>query len=224
MRSFLATVYRIVEKDLRIESRSRRVTTTMAMFALLVVLAFAFSFVKTFRNPAVLGRGALWVAFVFGGTLGVTKTATVEDDNAALDGILLAPVDRSAVYLGKVTSTSLFVFAVNVLTLGATAVLLGYAPTLRTALALLGVLAVAAVGFAAVGVVVATLTVRAGVDELALPLLLVPLVVPVLLAGVELTAALTAGAPTGSWLRLLVIYTAVLLLAGVATFDFVVVE
>lgn len=224
MRSFLAAVFRIVRKDLRIESRSRRVTTTMAMFALLIVLAFAFSFVKTFRNPAVLGRGALWIAFVFGGTLGVTKTATVEDDDAALDGILLAPVDRSAIYLGKVTSTSLFVFTVNVLTLGATAVLLGYAPTLRTALALFGVLAVAAVGFAAVGVVVATLTFRAGLDELALPLLLVPLVVPVLLAGVELTAALTAGAPTGSWLRLLVIYTAVLLLAGLATFDFVVEE
>ena len=224
MRSFLAAVSRIVRKDLRIESRSRRVTTTMAMFALLIVLAFAFSFVKTFRNPAVLGRGALWIAFVFGGTLGVTKTATVEDDDAALDGLLLAPVDRSTIYLGKVTSTSLFVFAVNVLTLGATAVLLGYAPTLRTALALLGVLAVAAVGFAAVGVVVATLTTRAGLDELALPLLLVPLVVPVLLAGVELTAALTAGAPTGSWLRLLVIYTAVLLLAGLATFDFVVEE
>jgi heme exporter protein B len=224
VRSFLAAVSRIVRKDLRIESRSRRVTTTMAMFALLIVLAFAFSFVKTFRNPAVLGRGALWIAFVFGGTLGVTKTATVEDDDAALDGLLLAPVDRSAIYLGKVTSTSLFVFAVNVLTLGATAVLLGYAPTIRTALALLGVLAVAAVGFAAVGVVVATLTARAGLDELALPLLLVPLVVPVLLAGVELTAALTTGAPTGSWLRLLVVYTAVLLLAGVATFDFVVEE
>ncbi|QGX94257.1 cytochrome C biogenesis protein [Haloplanus rallus] len=224
MRRFLATIYRIVRKDLLLESRTKSVTTTMAVFALLVVLAFAFSFVKTFRNPAVLGRGALWIAFVFGGTLGVTKTAALEDRNGALDGMLLAPVDRSAVYLGKVASTSLFVFAVNVVTLGATTVLLDYAPTPRTVVALVGVVAVAAVGFAAVGVVVATLTFRSGLDELALPLLLVPLVVPVLLAGVELTAALTTGARTGTWLRLLCLYSGVLLLAGLATFEFVVEE
>lgn len=224
MRAFLAAIYRIVRKDLLLESRTKSVTTTMAVFALLVVLAFAFSFVKTFRNPAVLGRGALWIAFVFGGTLGVTKTAALEDRNGALDGMLVAPVDRSAVYLGKVVSTSLFVFAVNVMTLGATTILLGYAPTLRTVAALIGVVAVAAVGFAAVGVVVATLTFRSGLDELALPLLLVPLVVPVLLAGVELTAALTAGARTGPWLRLLCLYSGVLLLAGLATFEFVVEE
>jgi len=103
-------------------------------------------------------------------------------------------------------------------------VLLGYTPTTRTALAVVGILAIAAVGFAAVGVVVATLTLRSGLDELALPLLLVPLVVPVLLAGVELTAALTTGGRTGSWFRLLCVYTGVLLLAGVATFEFVVEE
>ncbi|AZH26369.1 heme exporter protein CcmB [Haloplanus aerogenes] len=224
MRAFLVAVFRIVRKDLRVESRTKGITTTTAVFALLVVLAFAFSFVKTFREPAVLGRGALWIAFVFGGTLGVTKAAAIEDRNAALDGLLVAPVDRSAVYLGKVTSTALFVFVVNVVTLGVTTVFLGYAPTPRTALAVVGILAIAAVGFAAVGVVVATLTYRSGLDELALPLLLVPLVVPVLLAGVELTAALTAGAPLGSWLRLLCLYTGVLLLAGVATFEFVVEE
>jgi len=224
MRAFLAAVYRIVRKDLLIESRTKGVTTTTSVFALLVVLTFAFSFVKTFREPAALGRGALWIAFVFGGTLGVTKAAAVEDRNAALDGLLVAPIDRSAVYLGKVTSTALFVFGVNVVTLGATMVLLGYDPTPRTALAVVGILAVAAVGFAAVGVVVATLTLRSGLDELALPLLLVPLVVPVLLAGVELTAALTTGGRTGSWFRLLCLYTGVLLLAGVATFEFVVEE
>jgi heme exporter protein B len=224
MSGFLAAIYRIVKKDLLIESRTKGVTTTTTVFALLIVLAFAFSFVKTFREPAVLGRGALWIAFVFGGTLGVTKAAAVEDRNAALDGLLVAPIDRSAVYLGKVTSTALFVFGVNVVTLGATMVLLGYAPTPRTALAVVGVLAVAAVGFAAVGVVVATLTLRSGLDELALPLLLVPLVVPVLLAGVELTAALTTGGRTGSWFRLLSLYTGVLLLAGVATFEYVVEE
>jgi heme exporter protein B len=224
MTSLLAGVYLIVRKDLLVERRTKSVTTTTAVFALLVVLAFAFGFAKTATDLAALGRGALWIAFVFGGTLAVTKTAAVEDRNGALDGLLVAPVDRSAVYLGKVTSTALFVFAVNVLTLGATTVFLGYAPTVGTALAVVGVLAVAAVGFAAVGVVVATLTLRSGLDELALPVLLVPLVVPVLLSGVELTTALATGARTGNWLQVLCLYTGILLLAGLGTFEFVVEE
>jgi heme exporter protein B len=222
VRSFLAAVYHIVKKDFVVERRAKQVTSTAAVFGLLVVLAFAFSFVKTLENPQVIGRGALWIAFIFGGTLGVTKTTAVEERNAALDGLLLAPVDRSAVYLGKVASTSVFVFAVNLLTLGATIVFLGYAPTVQTALSLVGVLAVAAVGFSAVGVVVSILTFKSGLDQLALPILLVPLVVPVLLSGVELTAALTTGAPTGSWLRLLCLYTGILLLVGLATFEYVV--
>ena len=222
MTPFLATVYHIVKKDLVVETRTKQVTTTAAVFGLLVVLAFAFSFVKSLENPQVVGRGALWIAFIFGGTLGVTKTTAVEERNAALDGLLLAPVDRSAVYLGKVASTSVFVFAVNLLTLGATMVFLGYAPTPQTVLSLVGILAVAAVGFSAVGVVVSILTFRSGLDQLVLPILLVPLVVPVLLSGVELTAALSTGAPTGSWLRLLCLYTGILLLAGLATFEYVV--
>ncbi|EMA46878.1 ABC-type transport system permease protein 1 (heme exporter protein B) [Halococcus morrhuae DSM 1307] len=148
----------------------------------------------------------------------------VEDENDALTGLLLAPVDRSAVYIGKVLSTTMFVLAVDLVTLGAAVVLLGYPIAATMVLPLVGVLAVAAFGFSAVGVVVATLTVRSGLGQLAIPILLVPLVVPVLLSGVELTAALASGAPTGGWLRVLAAYAGILFLAGLATFEFVVEE
>ena len=110
------------------------------------------------------------------------------------------------------------------MTLGAAVVLLGYQVATTMVLPLVGVLAVSAFGFSAVGVVVATLTVRSGLGQLAIPVLLIPLVVPVLLSGVELTAALASGAPTGGWLRVLAAYAGILFLAGLATFEFVVEE
>lgn len=224
MRGYLAAVSLVLRKDLLVEARTKQVTTTAVVFSLLVVLTFAFGFVKTFENPRIVGRGALWISFVFAGTLGVTKTAAIENRNAAFDGLLLAPVDRSAVYVGKVLSTALFVLSVDLVTLGATVVFLGYSPAPSTVPPLVGVLAVAAFGFSAVGVVVSMLTVRSNLDELALPVLLVPLVVPVLLAGVELTDALATGEPAGTWLRVLCAYAGILFLAGLATFEYVVEE
>lgn len=224
MRQYLTAVYLLLRKDFLVETRTKQVTTTAAVFALLVVLAFAFGFVKTLADPRIVGRGALWIAFVFAGTLGVTKATAVERQNAAFDGLLLAPVDRSAVYVGKVLSTTVFVLLVDLVTLGATVVFLGYEPALPTVAPIVGVLAVAALGFSAVGVVVSTLTFRSSLGELALPVLLVPLVVPVLLAGVELTDAFATGEPTATWLQVLCSYTGILLLAGLATFEFVVEE
>ncbi|WP_137284412.1 heme exporter protein CcmB [Halorussus salinisoli] len=224
MKAYLTAVAHVVRKDLLVEARTKRVTATAAVFALLIVLSFAFSFVKSFEDPRVVGRGALWIAFLFAGTLGASKTTAIEKRNGALDGLLLAPIDRSAIYVGKVVSTATFVLAVDVVTLASTVVFLGWTPTARTVGALVGVLAAAAVGFAAVAVVVSTLTFRSGLDELALPVLLVPLVVPLLLAGVELTAALATGAPLGSWLQILLAYAGVLFFAGLATFEFVLEE
>ncbi|WP_154019964.1 heme exporter protein CcmB [Halococcus sediminicola] len=224
VKGFLAATYHVIRKDIVAELRTRQLTTTATVFGLLVVLTFAFSFVKTFADPRIVGRGALWIAFVFAGTVGVSETMAIEDENDALTGLLLAPVDRSAVYIGKVLSTTMFVLAVDLVTLGAAVVLLGYPIAAEMLLPLIGVLAVAAFGFSAVGVVVATLTVRSGLGQLAIPILLVPLVVPVLLSGVELTAALASGAPTGGWLRVLAAYAGILFLAGLATFEFVVEE
>ena len=163
MSSFLGAIYRVLRKDLQIERRTKQVTTTVAVFALLVVLTFAFSFVQTLQSAALLGRGALWVAFVFAGTFGVTKTIELEDRNGALDGLLIAPIDRSAIYLGKVLSTTVFIFAVSLLTLAATSVFLGYSPSMSTAAAIVGVLLVSAVGRLAVPLFAVWLAVAADV-------------------------------------------------------------
>lgn len=222
MKGFLLAIWAIVRKDLRVEARTKQVATNAAVFALLVVLAFAFSFVQTATDPQLIGRGALWVAFVFAGTTGVTKTVGLENRNGALDGLLLAPIDWSAIYLGKVVSTTVFTVLVELVTLGASVVLLGYSVPGGRALPLVGVLSLAAFGFASVAVIVTTLVHRSPLDELVVPVLLVPLVVPVLLAGIELTRLVTVGGPTATWLQLLAAYSGILFLAGIATFDYLV--
>ncbi|SDD09338.1 heme exporter protein CcmB [Natrinema hispanicum] len=220
--SYWRTVLEVARKDLRIELRSKQVLNTAAVFALLVVIIFAFSFARTFANIDVVASGALWVAFVFAGTFSVSQSVAVEEADAGLDSLLLVPVDRSAIYVGKVVSNTAFTAAVAVITLGCIVVFLDFTVLPGTTPLLLLVIALAAFGFAATGVLIATITARARLSDLLLPLLLVPLVIPVLLAGVELTRAISEGLPLWRWFRLLLAYDGVLFLIGVALFEYVV--
>ena len=222
--TYLRVAGEIARKDLVLELRSKRVLSTAVVFALLVVVTFAFSFAKSFTDLAAVGHGALWISFVFAGTLSVTQSGELESRDGAVDGLMLVPVDRSAIYVGKVASNTTFVTGVELLTLAFVSVFLGYAPPLAVLPTLVGVVVLASLGFSAVGVVLSMLTAKSQVRELLLPALLIPLTVPVLLAGVELTRALTGGGVLDQWLRLLVAYDGILLLAGLMTFEYVLEE
>lgn len=222
VRTYLRAVWTVLRKDLLVEVRSKRVLSTSVVFALLVVVAFAFGFAKSVADLRVLGRGALWIAFVFAGTISVTQAVTAENRDSAIDGLLLAPVDRTAIYFGKVASNTIFVASVSLLTLVATTVFLNYRPPASMLAALTGTILLASLGFASVGVVLALLAARSDLRTSLVPILLVPLVVPVLLAGVELTRLLAVGGDPSAWVRLLVGYTGILLLAGMLVFETVV--
>ncbi|EFW90915.1 ABC-type transport system permease protein 1 (heme exporter protein B) [Haladaptatus paucihalophilus DX253] len=222
MRAFLRVAAEVVRKDLLVEARSKRVLNTAVVFSLLVVVVFAFGFAQTFVNLDTIGSGALWVSFVFAGTFGVIQSAVSEEQDAALDGLLLAPVDRSAIYVGKVVSSTAFVAGVELLTVGFVVVFLDYSPPVAAVPALVGIVVAASFGFSAAGVVLSLLTVKSQLRELLLPMLLVPLVIPVLLAGVSLTRGLTTGESLRSWVVLLLAYDGILFLAGFVTFEYVV--
>ncbi len=222
--TYLRAMWTIVRKDLLVELRSKRVFATSLVFALLVVVAFAFGFAKSVSDLTVLGRGALWIAFVFAGTISVTQAVTAENRDSAIDGLLLAPVDRTAIYFGKVASNTLFVASVSLLTLVAITVFLNYRPPVTMLAALAGTILVASLGFSAVGVVLSLLAAQSNLRTSLVPILLVPLVIPVLLAGVELTRLLSIGGDVSAWLRLLVAYTGILLLAGMVVFEAVVAD
>jgi heme exporter protein B len=222
MRAFLRVAAEVVRKDLLVEARSKRVLNTAVVFSLLVVVVFAFGFAQTFVDLDTIGSGALWVAFVFAGTFGVIQGAVSEEQDAALDGLLLVPVDRSAIYVGKVVSSTAFVAGVELLTVGFVVVFLDYSPPVAAVPALVGIVVAASFGFSAAGVVLSLLTVKSQLRELLLPMLLVPLVIPVLLAGVSLTRGLTTGESLRSWVVLLLAYDGILFLAGFVTFEYVV--
>ncbi|WP_423745679.1 heme exporter protein CcmB (plasmid) [Haladaptatus sp. SPP-AMP-3] len=222
MRAFLRVAAEVVRKDLLVEARSKRVLNTAVVFSLLVVVVFAFGFAQTFVDLDTIGSGALWVSFVFAGTFGVIQSAVSEEQDAALDGLLLAPVDRSAIYVGKVVSSTAFVAGVELLTVGFVVVFLDYSPPVAAVPALVGIVVAASFGFSAAGVILSLLTVKSQLRELLLPMLLVPLVIPVLLAGVSLTRGLTTGESPRSWVVLLLAYDGILFLAGFVTFEYVV--
>jgi heme exporter protein B len=217
---YFRVVLAIARKDLLVELRSKRRVNGAAVLALLIVVVFSFVFVRRVQNQAAIARGALWFALVFAGMLALTRGLALEETNAAIEGLMLAPVDRSAIYLGKVCSAVVFITAIGWLNLAAVTVFLDNPFSLAAAGQLLAVFPLAALGFSAVGVLLTMLTLNSQLQESVLPVLLVPLVIPVVLAGIELSQPASGPGSTG-WLRILLVYDALVLLTGWMSFEFV---
>lgn len=222
--SYLRVVYEVARKDVIVEARQKRTLNAAVIFALLIVVVFSFVFGEQVADRAVLARGALWLAVVFGGAVGMSHTVALEGQNDAMDGLLLAPVDRSAVYLGKVLSSTVFIGGISLLSVGFVVVFLDYSFGAGTLGRVLAVVVLVALGFSAVGVLLSVLMLHSGLQESLLPVLLVPLVIPLLLAGTELTRPTLATADATIWRRLLLVYDGLVLLVGWTTFEYVVEE
>jgi len=205
---YLRVVWAVARKDFILELRSKQALPLSIALSLLIVVAFAFSF-----GGATEGTGALWVAFIFAGTLGVMQSISVETQNSALDGMLLVPISRSAIYLGKVISSTIFVTIIGVITMGAISVFLQATPAVSDLATQLMVVFLFSLGFSAVAVVVSIIATFTSISALLLPVLLVPLVVPALLAGVELMAT-----GQSTWITVLLSYDGIMLTAGLLVF------
>jgi heme exporter protein B len=201
----------VAAKDLRVELRSRTAFVSAVTLAALILLIFNFA-----RDAAVVSREALvpsvlWVTLAFVGVTVLNRSFTMERENGALDGLLLAPVSRSAVFLGKYLANLAFVLVVEVVTV--LLVVLFFGADLRGTLgALLATVFLASAGFVAIGTVFAAMTARTRFAELMLPLLLLPFLVPPVIAGVQVTTRLLAGRPVSEiagWLRILGLYDVV---------------
>src|SRR5688572_5181432 len=193
----------IVAKDLRLELRRIEGLATVAIFALLVSLMFVFAGDPTPADLRRLGPGALWIALLFAGALGFARWFAQEERNAALQGLLLTPVDRAALFAGKWLGATLFLLVIEAILVPATLEMYGIAPGRAWGwLALL--LVVVTVGYAALGTFFAAVAARTTAGELLLPILLFPLSVPLVLAGAEGAQALLAGDPAAfrDWLGL----------------------
>ena len=206
----------IAAKDIRVELASRTAIATAVTFAILVLVIFNFA-----RDPAevrfeVLAPSVLWVTSAFAGVVTLNRSFAMERERGAMDGLLLAPVSRSAIYFGKYLANLAFVLVVNAVLLPL--FILFFNVNLTSALGWIGLLlALAAAGYVAVGTLLAAMTVRTRFAELMLPVLLLSFLVPPVLVGVQATTRLLGGRPLGEiigWVRFLVVYDIVFLVLG----------
>jgi heme exporter protein CcmB len=220
----LRVAWLVARKDLVVEARSRELLYTTIFFAMACVLIFAFGFVRGGENGQPVedaAAGVLWVSLIFSGTLALGRAFERERQAETLRALLLAPVERGAVYLGKLFALLLLMAGVEIIIVPVVGLLFG-APLGRAPWLLTGLLVSGTIGFAAVGTLFAAMLVRAHSRDVLLPVLLYPIAVPVVLAGVQGTTAIFGVEPNlaraREWLGMLVFFDAVFVTLALWTF------
>jgi len=188
---FLRATLAVTSKDLRIEVRAREIVYSMVFFAALVVLLFAFSFTREGVADRNAVAGVLWIAVALTGTLGQGRAMDREREGNTMRALLLAPIDRTAIYLGKLLGIVAFMLLAEVSSVPLVALFFDV-PLLSVGGTLMALLLLGTVGFAAVGSLFAAMLMRARARDVLLGILLYPVVIPILLAGVRGTQALLA--------------------------------
>jgi len=227
VKGFLRAVWLVTRKDLLIETRTREIFFTTVFFALACVMVFAFGFVREGRPVQDAAAGILWIAIAFSGTLALGRAFERERQAETLRALLLSPIDRPALYVGKLLGILALLVAVEALVVPLVA-LMFQARMFDHALLMLGLLGAGTLGFAAVGTLFAAMLVRARSRDVMLPVLLYPITVPVIIAGVRGTAALLqpeADLPMArAWLAMLVFFDVVFVTLALWTFEPVMTE
>src|SRR5262245_58709116 len=219
---FARTVWLVLHKDLTVEVRSREIAYTTLFFAVSCVLVFAFALVREGRPIEDGAAGILWIAIAFAGTLALGRTFERERQSETLRALLLAPTDRPAIYLGKLLGILALLVAAEAVLIPLVS-LLFQAPFLRHPFWLASIVLTGTLGFAAVGTLFAAMLVRARSRDVLLPVLLYPITVPVIIAGVRGTAALLQPevdvAIVQFWVALLVFFDVVFVTLALWTFE-----
>jgi heme exporter protein B len=222
MGAFFRVAWIVMRKDLTVEVRSREIVYTTLFFAVSCVLVFAVSFVRDGRALEDAAAGILWIAIAFAGTLALGRTFEHERHTETLRALMLAPCDRPAIYIGKLAGILALLAAVELVVVPLVA-LLFQAPLFARPLLMLGLLGCGTTGFAAVGTLFAAMLTRARSRDVLLPILLYPVTIPVMIAGVRGTMALAQPAPdvamAGLWLSLLLCFDVVFVTLALWTFE-----
>ncbi|MEK7330667.1 MAG: heme exporter protein CcmB [Candidatus Eisenbacteria bacterium] len=211
----------IAGKDLRLEFRSRTAFLSALVFTALVLAIFQFARDPTAVSAVDLAPGILWITFSFAGLLGLNRAFALERENRALDGLLLSPASRTALYLGKVLANLVFVGLVEAIALPLFAIFFNV-PVLGVLGPLVAVIALATIGFVAVGTLMSSIAVSTRFAELMLPVLMLPFLMPPITAAVQMTARIFAGRPFSEiigWLKLLVAYDVAFLVVCILVFE-----
>jgi heme exporter protein B len=222
--AYLRAIAAIVRKDLAAELRSRELLGGMLVFSLLLILIFNFALQLDARARQSVTAGVLWAIFAFAGTLGLNRSMALEVDRGCLDGLLLAPVDRSALFFGKAAGNLIFMLLVEMIVLPVYSAL--YSTNLLRP-GLFGIVLLGSIGYVVVGTLLSSMAVQARTRDILLPLLLFPVVLPVVIAAVKATSGLLEAVPAEEirgWINLLIAYDVIFTAVAFMTFDYIVEE
>lgn len=218
----LAAALFIARKDLAVELRTRSAFLSVVVFALLAIVIFFFAWDPTAVTSTDLAPGVLWVTFTFAGLLGLHRSFGVEMQDRAIDALLIAPVERESIYIGKAIAN--IVFTAALLLVAVPALALFYNLPFGASLAALGVVALlAAIGLVAVGTLFSSMSVNTRLAELLLPMLSLPFFVPIVMASAGASTSLIAGRPIAEampWLRILVAFDIVFAVSCALAFPY----
>lgn len=219
----LRTVAALVWRDLLAEYRTRDVLGGGVVFALLVLVVFNFALDLRLDNAEELAPGILWIGFAFAGMLSFGRSFAGERERGSLDGLLLAPIDRGAIYLARLTTNAVLMAVVELVSLPVFVALYNVRLVWSEMLA---VVALGTIGFSGAGTLVAAIAANTRAREVMLPLLLLPLAVPVLIASVKATAVALGARPveTLPWLELLAGFDVVVVATSYLVFEYVLEE
>lgn len=220
-------------KDLRVEYRSREIVYTMAFFAVMVLLIFSFAFIKEGKPQGDVVPGILWVALAFAGTLGLSRAFDRERESDTMRGLLLAPVPRTAVFLGKAIGIASFMLIVEIILVPLVAMLFG-APLFDYPLPLILSLLLGTIGYSVIGCVFAAMLLRTRSRDVLLPVVLYPILIPLLIAATKAVASLLEGAGDPNavadleaayfWIKFLTVYDMIFIMVALWTFESLVIE
>lgn len=219
----MGSIAAILGKDLRLELRGAGITIFLVVFSILVLTVLVIAFGPS-PSSAPTAAGTLWVALIFAGVLGASRVISTEREDGSIYALLLSPIESGVIFAAKFAAAFGFIVVAESAALFLLVLFMGldFSSTLLpvAAILLLGV-----VGFAAVGTLLAAISMRTRIGDLLLPLLVIPVSLPALIAGVRATVAILSGAPLESvavWLRIIVAFDILYAVAGYLMFDYVV--
>lgn len=217
----LSIIWALTLKELRIEARNRDIAIAIVMFASLVIAIFAIAIEPTNRNATEIGPGVLWAAITFAGVIGLTRATSHELENDALGALMMAPVSRDLLFIGKSLGTFVFLSLATLIVFVVFTFMFNL-PVFRLEILLVALLS--AIGFSSVGTLFSSLTFRVRAREVLLPMLFLPSVSPLLFAAIRVTAAAASGdgwSASIAWLQLAVAYDVVFVTASALLFGYV---
>lgn len=226
MNRYINQVAAIVWKDLITELKTRELFSSMFIFSLLVIIIFIFSINLSIVKASEVGPGVLWVAFLFSGTIGLNRSFVLEKENDCLQGLLLAPVDRTVLYFGKLFSNFIFLLIMEAFILPLFMIFFNI-DLISHLFPLFYVIFLGTLGFCAIGTLLSSLSANLKTRDIMLPILLYPLMIPVVIGSVKMTGQVLAGEPLSdmmNWVSLILCFDVIYIAVSIMTIDFVLEE